>query len=241
MRRFAIFWSVLLIFTAAMASYVVSMRVGARYERVQALNKQMRADNEAIRMLETELTFRASPQRLQAMVDAHGLPLGLPKADQYLVAANDLAPAPGDVPQFADAAPLLLPPQQNAQVPVQLASLSADPRIVAFAEPMHVTPPKPIAQFSTPPQAETVTDAVVKKPEQAAASVTKSVREKKKPARVPEKKSAPKAEKPKPAAASKILEPVLVNKSEPVAAPRRLDMALIASIESAAAKEAQKK
>ncbi len=233
MRRFAIFWSVLLIFTAAMASYVVSMRVGARYERVLALNKQMRADNEAIRMLETELTFRASPQRLQAMVDVHGLPLGLPKADQYLVAANDLAPATGDVPQFADAAPLLLPPQPPAQDSVQLASLSADPRIVAFDEPVPVMMPKPFVQISTPPQAETVTAAVVKKQEQPAASVTKSVREKKKPAPVALKKSELKTEKTDLAVALK--------KPESVTAPRRLDTALIASIESAAAKEAQKK
>jgi hypothetical protein len=129
MRRFQLFWAVLLIFSAAMASYVVSLHVGERYDRVQNLQKQMRKDRDAIRMLETELTYRASPQRLQALIDAHGLPLGLPKADQYLVSAVDLAPQPGDpaptqTPLLYAQAPVFVAPSvQTDAAPVQLASL----------------------------------------------------------------------------------------------------------------------
>jgi hypothetical protein len=132
MRRFQLFWAVLLIFSAAMASYVVSLHVGERYDRVRDLQKQMRTDRDAIRMLETELTYRASPQRLQALIDVHGLQLGLPKADQYLVSAVDLAPQPGapasvqQAPYFATAPAFVPPmPSQSEHTPVQLASLES--------------------------------------------------------------------------------------------------------------------
>lgn len=220
MRRFAIFWSVLLIFSAAMASYLVSLQVGKRYDRVQTLTKQMRADGEAIRMLETELTYRASPQRLQALIDAHGLKLGLPKADQYLVATANLAPRPGEEtapdvmpvrqPLYADAMPYA-PPAPRPAAPVQLASLAVDPHLVAFAEPTvlpaevrpaAVPPVRAVAtetetrvsKESKPARGRPVADDVVQKKNTPRSSATKSVA-----AEVVKKEK--KAAAPKPAAA----------------------------------------
>jgi hypothetical protein len=275
MRRFAIFWSVLVIFAAAIASYSISLHVGDRYERVRSLKKQMRTDADAIRMLETELTYRASPQRLQALVDAHGLQLALPKADQYLVATADLAPQPGDVveafipqprapePFYADNMPLMLPQRAPQQAPVQLASLSTNSRLVAFAEPVTpsvdlaaqpyvqpVTIPEKITitkSSSKPPRAETVADVREIQKQKFPASATKvqsaKSTEPKKKARPPANPESKKsAGKPKLTETPEFAEKISTPKSEQPkpAAPRRLDSALIASIETAAAKEASK-
>jgi hypothetical protein len=210
MRRFAIFWSVLIIFGAAMATYVVSLQVGVRYERVKTLKKQMRADADAIRMLETELTYRASPQRLQALVDAHGLQLAQPKADQYLVSSADLAPQPGDVldtmipqpretlPQFADASPYAVPVMRaKPQAPVQLASLGSSQRIVAFAEPVETIKPLTETPVLQSPRAVKAADAVVPEKQKAtvsaaaSASAQKSEQKKKEPVKKDTSKKEP--------------------------------------------------
>jgi hypothetical protein len=251
MRRFAIFWSVLIIFGAAMATYVVSLQVGVRYERVKTLKKQMRADADAIRMLETELTYRASPQRLQALVDAHGLQLAQPKADQYLVSSADLAPQPGDVldtmipqpretlPQFADASPYAVPVMRaKPQAPVQLASLGSSQRIVAFAEPVETIKPLTETPVLQSPRAVKAADAVVPEKQKAtvsaaaSASAQKSEQKKKEPVKkevtsAVVKKPQPAAEKPKPAKPVLAQEPAFADRiavaKKPVEKPKPVD------------------
>jgi hypothetical protein len=271
MRRLLYFWPVLFILVAGIASGVVSMNVSKRYDHVQELQKQMRSDRKAIRMLETELTYRASPQRLQALIDAHGLNLGLPKADQYLVSAVDLAPQPGDPalvggpPLFATAPTFIAPVPATTAPPVQLASLSsrhAEMDIadqlegragVAFAEPPLLASVDekvklPVASSSTPPRAATAAGAVAPKKQQPHVPAAKPELPKKEIAVVAKPKHPQLA---KETAAKPALAPHLTVMSPAIAAkpssapketsPRRLDAALIASIETAAAKEARAK
>jgi hypothetical protein len=268
MRRFAIFWSVLIIFGAAMATYMISLQVGERYERVKALKKQMRADTDAIRMLETELTYRASPQRLQTLVTAHGLQLALPKADQYLVTSADLAPQPGDVflptlpqpaaplPQFAEATPYIVPVKQTKQKEmVQLASLEMRKRIVVFSEPAAPVPALTGAAVLQSPRAAKAADAVEPENKKTTASAAARESEQKPQQKMQEPKKQPAKKAPATASAMAAVQqkpegskPAAAPHSKPAVAAKDdikpaesggLSAALIASIRTEAAKEAQ--
>ena len=83
---------VVMIFAAALTATTISMRVGVRADRVNALHKQMKADDARIQLLGTELAYLSSPQRIQALVSSHRPDLNTPKTEQYLMSVSDVLP-----------------------------------------------------------------------------------------------------------------------------------------------------
>ncbi len=81
-----------IIFAAALTATTISMHVGVRADRVNALAKQIKSDAARIQLLNTELAYLASPQRIQALVGSHRPDMNTPKTEQYLMSVSALLP-----------------------------------------------------------------------------------------------------------------------------------------------------
>jgi hypothetical protein len=127
MPRLRPFFIVLALATGLLGTYLVSLQVGTRYDRVQALEKQIKEDRQAIRMLRMELTYLASPQRVQHLSDQF-LTLQTPQSQQFKASFDELRPM--FVPQTA--------PEPNVPIVVGAEDL---PRLA----PEPVVPPPPPA------------------------------------------------------------------------------------------------
>lgn len=128
-----------IIFAAAITATGISMHVGVRADRVAALNKQMKIDESRIQLLNTELAYLASPQRIQALVGTHRPDLNTPKTEQYLMSVSALLPQiperqqPSVLISMHDTEPvakfIMIPRRQHNVIPA--SDVSADMPITA--------------------------------------------------------------------------------------------------------------
>jgi hypothetical protein len=95
----------LLLFASALATYGVTLKVSARHEAVRSIKAQIKADTRAIRILQMELTYLASPQRVQALSDQF-LSVQAPRAEQFVASVGALKPFL--VPNVENEAPKML-------------------------------------------------------------------------------------------------------------------------------------
>ncbi len=100
------------IFAAALTATTISMHVGVRADRVSAISKQIKSDTMRIQLLNTELAYLASPQRIQALVGSHRPDLNTPKTEQYLMSVSALLPV---APQEAITSTTLISAHETVQ------------------------------------------------------------------------------------------------------------------------------
>jgi hypothetical protein len=84
--------SILLLFVVAISSTIIGMKVSQRADHMDALQKQIKADESRIQVLRTELAYLSSPQRVQALVNLHRPDLATPASKQYVLNVSDILP-----------------------------------------------------------------------------------------------------------------------------------------------------
>jgi cell division protein FtsL len=123
-RRSTIFWTVLLV-AVAVGLYVLKNRVHDLEDRLQRLNREIIAEQEAIHVLKAEWAYLNQPARLDDLARRH---LGLvPESAKQVIDIADL-PRPGELTTVADA------PEKSPRKPTQ-----------AMKQPA-ARPPIPVAQ-----------------------------------------------------------------------------------------------
>jgi hypothetical protein len=156
MARLRPFLLVLLLFACALTTYGVSLKVSARHDAVRVVKAQIKADAKAIRILKMELTYLASPPRVQALSDQF-LTLQAPKAEQFVPSINALQPlllpsAPVDQPEMLVVAAELAPAPPPAVSPVSAATLAqaeaAAAQVRAVQDATSAALPKPEPKLS---------------------------------------------------------------------------------------------
>jgi cell division protein FtsL len=126
-RRSAVFWTVLLI-AVAIGLYVLKNRVHDLEDRLQRLNREIIAEQEAIHVLKAEWAYLNQPGRLDDLARRH---LGLvPENAKQVIDIADL-PLLGEVPTVADA------PVKSPKKPTEAM------------KPPAARPPIPVAQRGT--------------------------------------------------------------------------------------------
>lgn len=151
MRQLVTFAMVLMLIGAAGGLYMMKHRVDTRRAAVAALERQILADGEALRVLEAEKAYLASPQALQARtvrylrlapIGAEQI-LGSPASLPYRIERFSVAALPnGDVRYLPEPR---LKPAAPQQMPVAIGAVS---RTLAppTARTIRMTPP-PNADF----------------------------------------------------------------------------------------------
>ncbi len=113
-RRSTVFWTMLLV-AVATGLYVLKNRVQDLDDRLQRLNREIVAEQEAIHILKAEWAFLNQPARLDDLARRH---LGLvPEAAKQVVDMADL-PLPGQVFTVAEQ-PKPAKPGEPAKRPAQ--------------------------------------------------------------------------------------------------------------------------